>query len=215
LYLQGMVRVPRIPYLTASYTTSDSKNERNAEITSVDSTLYNPYTRKSNMISVGVGYEFEMLPIAPTTLDVGWRSGSDNQDSPDSLYVYDSETENISISLISRFIDFPLKTQVAISNNTQERKTDGIKNTNLNFQLKGEYRLFDNMVIPWAEYRTTQLGGDQNQQVYNYVTLGADARPLDSTTISTSLGWQIYGNKDLPNVDYSTTAWRLTVSYRF
>jgi len=224
LYLQGMVRLPKLPYLTASFTSGNSKNEPNTEIDSVDMTLYNPYKRTSNMISLGLGYEFEMMPIAPTTLDIGWRTGLDNEKRPDSSDVfikfYDTETENISVSLISRFIDFPLKTQIAISNSTQERlaasnTATGSKNSNFNFQLKGEYRLFDNMIIPWAEYRTTMLGGDQNQQSYNYVTLGADARPLESTTVSTSLGWQIYGNDDQEKVGYSTTAWRLNVSYRF
>ncbi len=219
LYLQGMFRIPKYPYLTLSFSTSDGKNKPNTEIDSVDTSLYNPYKRQSNMISLGVGYEFGMMPIAPTTLDIGFRTGYDNEKRPNANDVfvkfYDNETENISISLISRFIDLPLKTLVAISNSTQERKTTGDKNSNFNFQLKGEYRLFNNMIIPWAEYRTTLLGGDQDQQTYNYVTIGADARPLESITASTSLGWQMYGNNDVNNVDYSTTVWHLNLSYRF
>lgn len=228
LYLQGMFRIPRYPYLTASYTTSNSKNEHNTEIDSVDTSLYNPYKRKSNMISFGIGYEFDMLPIAPTTLDLGWRTGFDNEKRPRStdafVKFYDNEVESISLSLISRFIDVPLKTQIAISNNMQERKyyetpSDTLftkkDNGNFNLQLKGEYRLFENMLVPWAEYRTTLLGGDQEKQTYNYISLGADARPIESVTVSTSLGWQIYSNKDIDNVDYTTTAWRLNVSYHF
>jgi hypothetical protein len=47
------------------------------------------------------------------------------------------------------------------------------------------------------------------------MTLGADARPLESTTISTSVGWTSYKNDDLQDRDYVITAWHLNVSYRF
>lgn len=218
-YLQGMVRIPQFPYLSLAYSQNKSKNEINDEIENVSLALYNPYKRNSNTMAVGMGYNFNMIPVAPTLLDVSWRAGKDWEDRADTLNVftknYENENQAITVSLISRFIEIPLKTQLTVSSNTQERLITDDKNNNFNLLLKGEYRFMQNKLIPWAEYRTTTLGGDQAKQAYNYLTFGLDARPFTNTIISTNLGWQIYSNSDVDDVDYTTTAWHMTINQRF
>lgn len=218
-YSQIMFRYPKYPYLLLAYTKSSGKNEVNDEIVLTDSTLYSPYKRNSNVFSLGLGHDFDMLPIAPTSVDIGWRTGTDDEKravsgkSLDKLYEFG--TDNIYITFSSRFIEFPLKTQLTISNSIQDNVVEKEKNNNFNYLMRGEYWLMQNRIKPWAEYRITALGGDQDQQSYNYVTFGVDARPFVNTNVSSSLGWQIYNNNDQQNVDYTTTAWHLSVTQRF
>ena len=81
--------------------------------------------------------------------------------------------------------------------------------------LRGDYRLLDNLISPFSEYRITSLSGDQDKQAYNYLTFGVEAHPLEFTNVSTSLGWRFYSNSDAQDADYTTTLWRLNISQRF
>jgi len=72
-----------------------------------------------------------------------------------------------------------------------------------------------NKLIPSAEYRTTMLGGDQEEKSYNCYTLGLEARPFINTSIFTDLGWMFYKNIDNSTEDSITTTWHLTFSQRF
>lgn len=218
-FAQGLVRIPKYPYLSIAYTGSKGKNEKNDKIDSDDVSLYNPYKRASQQIAVGLGYDFEMLPVAPTNLSVGYKLGNDNEQRLDILGrfadVYDNDNSNISLNLTSKFIAIPLKTQLSLSSNQQDANQADESKSNMNLMAKGEYRLLQNRVLPWVEFRTTSLGGDQQSQAYNYFTLGVLARPLPDTNIETSLGWKSYNNNDRANVNYDTTTWRLNLSQRF
>lgn len=218
-YVQAMLRLPRYPYLLASYTNSNSKNEPNSQIVVSDDALYNPYKRKSNVLSFTLGREFTELPVAVNNVDVGWRIGRDYAKTRDFskalVKQYDYNTDNVSLSVSSRFVDIPLRTQVSVSYGTQENTVPDTGNNNLSFLMRGEYGLLKNRLKPWAEYRITSLSGDQDAQAYNYINLGLEARPLDTTSITTTLGWQIYNNDDKDNVDYTTTSWHLVITQRF
>jgi hypothetical protein len=223
-YIQGMVRIQQYPYLLASFTDSYSKNERNAEISALtDSTTeyspYSPYKRNSRVYSFTLGYEFNNLPIAPSTVDFSWRTGNDydKRQEPSKLLVkeYNYLTNNFSLGVRSRFKAIPLRTQFTLSNGKQDNTVSDITNSNINFVLKGEYWFWKNRIKPWIEYNTSILCGDQDSQAYNNIGFGVEANPFDYTTVSTSLGWRIYNNDDANNADYTTTAWHLVVAQRF
>lgn len=217
-FLQGMLRIQKFPYLTGTFSQTKGMNKKNDEI-EADPSLYSKYTRDSDMLAFGIGYDFQMMPVAPTSLDLGWKNNKDiykRENAAKALATqYENDTQNISLSLISRFIDFPLKTQISIISSNQEMKITSQNNSNINFLLKGEYRLMQNKLIPSAEYRTTMLGGDQEEKSYNYYTLGLEARPFINTSIFTDLGWMFYKNIDNSTEDSITTTWHLTFSQRF
>ncbi len=219
IFGQAMLRLTRLPYLSVSYTVSKGENDRNDEIDITDPALYSPYERNSNLLSLGLGYDFEMLPVAPTNVELGWRSGSSYEERETAAKAmakqYELDNQSISLGLTSRFRDIPLRTLISFANNLQDDVLLDAQTSNFNFQLRGEYRLLGDKVNPWAEYRLTSLGGDQDKQSYNYITFGVNTRPLKDTFVSTDLGWQIYGNKDTEQKDYTRTIWRLTLSQRF
>ncbi len=215
--LQLMLRIPRLPYLATSFTNSDGKNKRNSSIAASPG-MYNPYERNSKTISIGAGYNFTMIPVAPTMLDLGWRISYSEQtqlSTPNPLVVYDDETENISISITNSFIPVPLKTRISASMTDHEMKKDDKLNSNLNFLLYGEYRFWKNKIIPWLEFRTVTLSGDQDSQAYYTYTAGATAKPFSGTSASTSLSWRDYLNHNNQDKDYNTTTWRFIISQYF
>jgi hypothetical protein len=181
--------------------------------------MYSPYKRSSIILGLTLGYEMLSLPIAPSTVDLSWRTGKDYEKrrNPDNEFVktYDNSTDNLTLGIHSRFSPIPLRTHFSISTGNQANSITDADNNNLNFLLKGEYWLLKNKVKPWAEYRITTLSGDQDSQAYNYLDFGVEANPFDYTTVSTSLGWRFYKNDDKDNADYTTTAWNLVVSQRF
>jgi len=218
-FTQGLLRLPDLPYLLLAFTNSKGENELNNDIELSEPEMYNPYVRNSNMFSLGLGYEFYQIPVAPTTLDIGWRTGVNTEkrqlDSKALEKFYEFNTNNISFSLTSRFIEFPLKTKFGIAVNSQENTVNDLKNNYFNFLMRGDYNFPEYRISPWAEYKLTSLGGDQDKQAYNYITFGVNARPFANTNVSSSLGWQIYNNNDTQNADYTTTVWHLNLSQRF
>jgi len=221
LFLQSMLRIPRYPYLSFAYTENWAKNKMNDKIELTDSTLYIPYKSDNNLFSAGIGYEIYQISYAPTTIELNWRIGNScrktemEAKSLKKLYSYD--TNNISLSLSSRFQSIPLKTEFNFINNVLDGSEADSSLTRNNFGLfmRGEYGFWENRLNPWLEYHLTSLSGDQDKQAYNYLTLGANANPLPSTYISTGLGWQIYKNHDTQHKNYTTTVWRLTLTQRF
>lgn len=218
-FAQGMLRLPRLPYLLLAFTNSKGENERNTEIDLSEPSMFTPYKRSGNMFSLNLGYDVDMIPVAPTTVDVGWRRSVNNEKREEAFKAfvkfYEFDTNNFSLSLTSRFIELPLKTQFGISNNTQKNTVLNEKNSYFNFFMRGDYSLPFYRIVPWAEYKLTNLSGIQPHQNINYLALGVDARPYVNTSVSTSLGWHIYGNKDISDADYTTTIWHLNLSQRF
>jgi hypothetical protein len=217
-YGQFLFRLQKLPYLSIVFSNSLGKNEPNAEI-NADPTLYSPYKRDSKMLSFGMGYEFNMIPIVPSNLDISYRNSAENEQRPDLngdfVKSFDNVSQNFSVSVINKFEPIPLKTTFSIAVNNQNLKTSDARNSNLNFMAKSEYKLWENRLQPWLEFRTTSLGGDQPEINYNYLTAGIESRPLEATTVSTSVGIKTMSNDDQPDSGYSTTTWRLTMSQRF
>lgn len=218
---QALINIPGFPYFSLAYTGNQGENERNASIDSLGVNMYNPYKRSSDQLSLGLGYAFKQLPVAPTILDLGFRTEHYYEERQEALAAtrmaptYDDNNSNVTISLISKFNSLPLKTQISFSYNRQELLVSNQDKSNLNLMLRGEYRLFKDLLQPWAEFRTTSLSGDQDSQSYDFLTLGLQATPLPDTNIATSLGWKLYSNADQDEVNYNSVTWRLTLSQRF
>ncbi len=218
---QVLVSIPRYPHFSLSYTGNLGGNERNARIDSLGLGMYNAYQRSSGQIALGAGYTFRQLPVAPTTVDIGFRTENYQEERQDPLLdgrmadIYDNDGIAVSVSLISNFIALPLKTQISFSRSVQELLVTDEEKSNLSLMLKGEYRLWEDRLLPWLEFRTTALGGDQDSQSYNNFTLGLQARPWSDTAIDTSLGGRFYNNSDQAEVSYNVLTWRLTLSQSF
>lgn len=225
-FMHGMLRLPQLPYLMLAFTSNKGENELNSEFElSEPDMLFIPYQRSSNMFSVSVGYDLNTVPVAPTNIELGWRKGINDEKREGSAKAltkfYEYDTNNLTLSLTSRFIELPLKTKFAISNNAQDfyhvlpGSINTGTNSNFNFLMRGDYTLPYYRLVPWLEYKLTSLSGDQDKQSINWISLGLDARPFDNTNVSTCLGWQIYSNKDRQNADYNTATWHLNLTQRF
>lgn len=222
-FLNSMIRIPRYPYLMVSYSSNSGSNETNLEFDNLQpdqSASLVPYERKSNVYIFTLGYDFDDIPIAPTSLDISYRNSQENEKreqilTKDNFYTYKFDTSNISFNIINRFIPIPLKTQFSIQTSTQDDIKNDKQNKNFIFSLKGEYWLWNNKIKPWTEYRFIGLGGDQEEQSYNFITLGIEARPLLNTNVSSNLGWHLYDNKETSDLDYKRLMWSLNLSQRF
>ncbi len=211
-YANSIIRIPRLPYIKASYFVNSSQNKEGNENDSL--AVFNPYLRNSKNLSIGLGYNFETLPYAPSQIDVTWRNGTDDSTVSD-LLTYDNINSGVNVSIISNYTNVPLKTQIAFSTSNQDLQLVERVNKNVNIFLKAEYRLFDNKLKPFVQYRTINLGGDQEAQSYSYYTLGFDVYPIRDMSINTCLNLNSFSNKDVPDSDYSNTIWRFMVTQRF
>jgi hypothetical protein len=212
-FVQSIVRIPRYPYFKAAYFSNVGKNTINNDVT--EAVDFTPYTRNSNSLSLGMGYNFVQIPYVPTQLDITWRAGGDDSSSNDVL-TYDNVNSGINFSLTNKYTTIPLKTQIAFSSNNQELKlSNNAENSNFNIMLHADYMLWENKLKPYMQYRNVSLGGDQQAQSYSYYICGLEAYPIKDMTISTSLTLKNYQNDDVQNVDYGSTTWRLSLNQRF
>lgn len=219
-FVQGIVRFPRLPYLKASYHTTDSKNINNEEVQ--QEADFVPYTRKANSISVGLGYNVEQIRILPSQLDITYRMGKDNSET-NALLDYENFNNSFNVSMNNRLLIFPLRTQFVFSIANQEREMidpltvdlSTLKNDNFTLFAKASYELFKKKLIPYAHYRMVNLTGDQADQSYNYSTLGLEAYPIRDMSISTEVGMKSYANEDNSLLDTDLLTWRLLFTQRF
>ncbi len=216
IYIQSLFRLNRLPYLRIGYRTSTGKNKKNTE--NISST-FNPMDTENNVMDIGMGYDFIMMPVAPTKLDLTYNSGTD-EDKLNSAYELNSN--NVLVTLTSKFQEIPLLTRISFNTALQDSKTElttgtanKINTSNTDFGLHGEYQLLDEKLTPFADFKTTVLGGDQNKQAYQLINLGARYFPLEQTTISTNLGFKSYSNSSKNNCDYNSVSWNLSLSQRF
>jgi hypothetical protein len=221
-YVSGLLRLPLYPYLNLSYTDNRGKNELNDEIELSEPEMFIPYKRSSDLFSIAVGYEFTQIPYAPSTVEVGFRTGTTTNatsGTPASVgkldTTYEYKTNNFSLDVVSRFAELPLRTRIGLSGSIQDETVNDNKNSSFSFLLRGDYRLIDKLLYPWTEYKLISLSGDQPKQNYNCITLGLDVHPFEFTSLSTSLGWRFYNNSDVQDADYTTTHWHLDIAQRF
>lgn len=226
VYVSGLLRLPQYPYLNLSYTDNRGKNELNQDIELSEPFMFIPYKRNSNLFSVGVGYEFTQIPYAPSTVEIGFRTGTTaNYTSGTPIPIgkalakqSEYQTNNLSLDVVSRFAEIPLRTRIGLAHSIQDITIPGdddSRNNSFSFALRGDYRLIDRLLYPWTEYKLISLSGDQPKQNYNYLTFGLDVHPLEFTSFSTSLGWRFYKNNDVQDADYTTTHWHLDIAQRF
>ncbi len=217
---QLLLSLPGYPHFSLAYSGNLGSNEPNARIDSLGVDLYNPYRKSSHQLALGIGYAFQRLPVAPSIVELGWRLEHYGEERQEALArnwteTYDNTNTNVSLSLSSKFDALPLKTQISFAYNQQELVVEEQKKSNLSLMLRGEYRLYRELLQPWVEFRSSWLGGDQDSQNYNYFTLGLLATPWPDTNVSASLGARIYSNADQEDVDYLSTTLRLALSQRF
>jgi len=217
---QLLLSLPGYPHFSLAYSGNLGSNKPNTKIDSLGVDLYNPYRKSSHQLALGIGYAFQRLPVAPSIVELGWRLEHYGEERQEALArnwteTYDNTNTNVSLSLSSKFDALPLKTQISFAYNQQELVVEEQKKSNLSLMLRGEYRLYRELLQPWVEFRSSWLGGDQDSQNYNYFTLGLLATPWPDTNVSASLGARIYSNADQEDVDYLSTTLRLALSQRF
>jgi len=219
---QLTVRPAKLPYLRAGVFNNDVSNEENTEINDPNFT-FNPFKRKSQSISAGIGYLFYMIPYVPSSLDITYRTGmDDSRTGTAELTEYENLNNSISLSMNNKFSIVPLKTQFVFTIYNSSRDTSintGIyplyDNQNTNLFLNAEYALFNKKLRPFASYRMLKLQGDQNPQQYDYLTFGLEASPIRDMNISTELGKQYYKDETTSTNNYDNLTWRFKISQRF
>lgn len=218
---QATLRIARLPYLKAGFFNNDYSNEANPEI--IPTNPFVPYTRNAKTISVGIGYNLAMIPVAPTALDLTYRAGSDDSflNEP-GIQQYKNLNSSINVSMTNRFKAIPLKTQVLFTLYDQKRDETvdaGVyplfDNQNSNVSIGLDYLLFNKILRPFFQWRLLSLSGDQDPQSYNYYTLGVEAFPWKNLSVSTELGKQYYKNDNNSSLDTDSLSWRLLLNQRF
>jgi len=217
---QATLRIPRFPYLKASYFNNTSLNELNPDIND-PAYVFNPFERKSGQFSFGMGYNFIQIPVVPTNLDLTYRFGGDDSTTND-IMEYQNSNNSINFSITNRFVPVPLKTQIVLSLNQSNRDETGspllyplFENQNMNLLLGADYSLLKNMLRPFARYKLLNLGGDQDKQSYSTISLGLEAFPIRDLSIGTEIGFQNYKNDADSSLDYDNLTWRFVLNQRF
>lgn len=211
-YVNSILRLNKLPYLRASYFVNNAANESN--LADDDAQIFAPYQRDSKSFNVGMGYNLVQLAYVPTQIDVSYRGGTD-EGTVNSVLSYDNLNSGMNVTLINRWRDIPLKTQVSFATNNQELKLDSSNNSNFNVFLQADYMMWQNKLKPFVNYRTISLGGDQESQSYTFYSLGFDVYPISSMSINSSLAIKNYQNNDTSGKDYSSTTWRFMITQRF
>lgn len=228
-FLQSIVRFPNLPYLKLGFNKNMGKNEENMDVADTLNTVFSPYERNSQTITIGVGYNIQQIPMVPTQVDLTFRTGVDDNKNrsaadPDAwIKSYDIKNNNISLSIQNKYTELPLRTTIVFSSNTQDKKTympidldyEKAKNSNFNLFLGGEYLLWQEKLKPYLQYRLVNLGGDQDKQTYNYYTLGVDVFPWQDMTANTSFGFKTYKNDADSEAGTSVFTWQLMLNQRF
>lgn len=220
---QATIRPARLPYFRAGIFNNDIENELNAELND-PSYVFNPFKRNSQSMNFGLGYMFSMIPLVPSSLDITYRLGKDdNLSGAAEILDYKNLNNSLSISINNKFQIVPLRTQIVWSLYNQKRE-DSVNttiyplydNSNTNLFLRADYSLFKNKLRPYVQYRATSLSGDtQATQQYNYVNLGLEAYPITNMTVSTDIGKQYYNNDTDELTNYDNLTWRFKFSQRF
>jgi len=217
-FVQSLLRFPNLPYLKASVFNTNTQNTNNPDVQ--DSADFIPYKRNANNISVGLGYDFKMIPVVPSQLDITYRLSKDNkkQGSAEDL-IYENFSNSINISVSNRFGIIPLKTQLVFSLANQERDlgiaAQQFEDDNYTIFGRAEYVLFRNRLIPYLSYRRVNLSGDQADQSFDYLTLGLESTPINNMSASTSISQKYHRFADDDNLNNDTFTWRFQVSQRF
>jgi hypothetical protein len=222
-FIQSLLRFPNLPYLKASVFNTNTQNTNNPDVQ--DASNFQSFNRNANNISVGLGYEFQMIPIVPSQLDITYRLSKDNKKvgSADDL-IYENFSNSINISMSNRLGIIPLKTQVVFSLANQERDLgvtapgadpQQFKDDNYTIFARAEYVLFKNRLIPYLSYRRVNLSGDQADQSFDYITLGLESIPIRNMSASTSISQKYHRFADDNTQDNDSFTWRFQISQRF
>lgn len=211
-YAQMMLQLKNMPYFRLGYNLNTGKDDQAAN----EQTL----NQASTGMTFGVGYHFANLPVAPTRLDVTYGTTNDKDKSIFKSYNIDNNLVNL--NLTSRFIELPLTTTISLSMTNNSNKRLGTTQTTISadnkinqFGLRGEYRLLEDKLTPYVDFRANTLGGDQDKQSYQYVNLGTGYSPWSHTSMSTDIGFKMYDNSDMTDVNYSSITWSYQITQRF
>lgn len=216
-FVQSVLRLPRMPYLKAAYFNTDARNEDDPDVPGISAFV--PYERNSHNLSVGLGYLIDQIRVLPSQLDVTFRTGKDDSKTNEALD-YENFSNSLNISLSNRLLLVPLRTQFVFSIANQNRDPQDVaigelKDNNFTLFAKANYSLFRDKLIPYFQYRLVNLTGDQQDQSFNYYTLGLEAFPIRNLSICTDVSKKYYTNKvnNLQNSD--TLTWKFLLTQRF
>ncbi|MCB5253370.1 MAG: hypothetical protein RBR69_01900 [Candidatus Cloacimonadaceae bacterium] len=214
---QAILRVPKMPYLKASYYSNTGENKLNSAIAD-SSYTFAPFNRDSNGMSFGLGYDFVQIPYVPTLFDISYRLGSDFSeiDAETGLSpLSDNENSGISFSMNNRFTNIPLRTQLSYVNSQNSDILQDMDYANSSIFLKADYSFLSGKIKPYVSFRTTSLSKDYEAQNYKNYNLGVESYPMKDMTVSADLGLRSYINDDTRDQDYSSTSFRLCLTQRF
>lgn len=209
-FVQSIIRIPQMPYLKIAYYNNQGENEDNPDIESA----FNPYTRNSNNLALGIGYNLTQIAMVPTQFDISYKMGSDDY-KLNSITNSDNENSSINFTMYNRFTTLPLTTQFSMSINDQKLKITDRKNKNQSFLFGAGYGLWENKIKPFANYRIVSVDQDSNKTNYGYFTLGVEAYPLKDLSVTTDLGLNSFSSDDDLAEDYNNTTWRVFLTQRF
>lgn len=213
---QAILRIPRMPYLKASFADNRGENKANEEIISD----FTPHNQDSQNMSFGVGYNIYQIPYVPTQVDISYRFGNNASEIDQGAItglqkLSDNKNNGLSFTMINRFNMIPLRTLLSFSTASNENILLDQNYKNQSFSFRTDYSFLENMLQPYFSYRNTSLKGDHDPQSFNYYNLGMEAYPVTNMSISADIGLRQYSNDADSSLDNKVTTLRLMISQRF
>ena len=215
--VQAILRIPRYPYLKASFSDNKGENKANESITD---DFFAAYTRDSRNMSFGVGYNIVQIPHVPTQLDISYRFGNNSSEqdtgSPAGMdLISDNKNNGLALNMSNRYNNLPLRTQFSYSTASNENMLLDKTYQNNSFFFRADYSFMENIIRPYFSFRNTSMKKDYDPQSYNYYNLGMEAYPMQNMSVTADVGLRNYKNDTDSSLDYDTTTFRLIMSQRF
>ena len=220
IFAQMVLRIPKLPYLKASYFDNVGENSPLDEDDPLTTALFMPNYQKSRNMSFGLGYNFTMIPYVPTQLDISYRLGNSSNERAPSLdddleLISDNKTNGLSFTMLNRFDIVPLKTHFSYSNYKMEHLISEKTQNNNSFYAKADYSLWKDRIIPFVSFRNSSLSGSDQKLAYNYFNVGLESVPIKDLSVCLDIGTKSFKNSNDTDQNYSSTTVKFLATQRF
>jgi len=226
--INSIIRREKFPILRFSYNKGRTSIENNDEF-EISDAFDEAQEFKTTAYGGGIGYDFDMVPLIPFSLDLDYQNSLDEDDLRDA---YSFENISYYLRYRSKLTMIPLSTEVSynLTNSTgyigvpeaddsgdilyaqEEQEWD-----RTSIRLKIQYELVRFKLLPFFDYRLTNnenklLSGNDNS--YSATSLGLSYYPFRLTSLTTSLTFK-NKNYDVEGSDYSAVNWYLNIVQKF
>ena len=224
--VNSIFRKEKFPMLRFSFNKGRTSIENNDEI-AISDDFDESQEFRTTAYGAGIGYNFDIIPIIPFSLDFDYQNSLDEDDLREA---YEFENNSYYFRYRSKMTVIPLSTEVGFNLTSSTGYTQIIvpakedsyyqqkeewERSSLRLKLK--YELVDSKLIPFFDYRFSnnenELDNDLNNS-YSATSFGLNYYPFKLTSISSSLTFK-EKSYEIEGADYSAVNWYLNIVQKF